>query len=194
MYYGRTIRTMERSKSATSDWKLKLDELRTLIESASSRPRGAIAKLKQLEASIQAEIETIEDARRRRIVGPRARVRAAIYTIEGSPRGPALTERRDSDARPFKCPKSVYEAVAAVIAESKVPIGFLEIKAKASKRLSQELPDYAIRTPLRFWSTIGLLEHQQARFLRVGTKAEFMRDAKASWKRASLEPIEIDPD
>ncbi|MBL4697526.1 MAG: hypothetical protein JKX70_01695 [Phycisphaerales bacterium] len=185
---------MKRSKSATSDWKSKLDELRTLIESSPSRPRGALAKLKQLETSVQAEIEIIEDARRRRIVGPRARVRAAIYTIEDSPRGPALTERRDSDARPFKCPKNAYEAVAAVLAESKVPVGFQDIKAKASKRLRQELPDYAIRTPLRFWSTIGLLEHQQARFLRVGTKAEFMRGVKASWKRASLEPIEINPD
>ena len=185
---------MKRSKSAASDWQSQLDELRALIENAPARPRGALAKLKQLEASIQAEIETIEDARRRRIVGPRARVRAAIYTIEDSPRGPALTERRNSDARPFKCPKSVYEAVSAVLAESKVPVGFQDIKAKASKRLRQELPDYAIRTPLRFWSTIGLLEHQQARFLRVGTKAEFMRDVKASWKRASLELIEIDPD
>lgn len=194
MYYRRTIMTMERSISAESDWKSTLDELRTLIERSPSRPRGALSKLKQLEASIQAEIETIEDARRRRIVGPRARVRAAIYTIEDSPRGPALTERRDSGARPFKCPKSVYEAVAAVLAESKVPVGFKDIKAMASKRLRQELPDYAIRTPLRFWSTIGLLEHQQARFLRVGTKAEFMRSVKASWKQASLEPIEIDPD
>lgn len=163
------------------------------MESSSSRPRGALAKLKQLEASIQAEIEIIEDARRRRIVGPRARVRAAIYTIEDSPRGPALTERRDSDARPFKCPKIAYEAVAAVIAESKVPVGFQDIKAKASKRLRQELPDYAIRTPLRFWSTIGLLEHQQAKFLRVGTKSEFIKGARAAWQCASVEAIEVQP-
>lgn len=157
-------------------------------------PRGALAKLKQLEASNQVEIETIADARRRRTVGPRARVRAATYTIEDYPRGPALTERRDSDARPFKCTEHAYGAVAAVIAESKVSVGFQGIKAKASKRLRQELPDYAIRTPLRFWSTIGILEHQQARFLRVGTKVEFMRGVKASRKRAFLEPIEINPD
>ncbi len=184
---------MERLKSADSDWKSKLDELRALIESSSSRPRGALAKLKQLEASVQAEIETIEDARRRRIVGPRARVRAAIYTIEDSPRGPALTERRDSDARPFKCPKNAYEAVAAVLAESKVPVGFQDIKAKASKRLRKELPDYAIRTPLRFWATVGILEHQQARFLRVGTKSDFIKGARAAWKSASVEAIEVQP-
>lgn len=194
MYNRRTIRTMKRPKTASSDWQSQLDELRALIENASTKPRGALAKLKQLEATIETEIETIEDARRRRIVGPRARVRAAIYTIEDSPRGPALTERRDSDARPFKCPKHAYEAVAAVIAESKVPVGFQDIKAKASKRLRQELPDYAIRTPLRFWSTIGLLEHQQARFLRVGTKAEFVKGARATWKSASAEAIEAPPD
>lgn len=193
MYYRRTIMTMERSKSATSDWKSQLDELRALIENAPSRPRGVLAKLKQLEACVQAEIETIEDARRRRIVGPRARVRAAIYTIEDSPRGPALTERRDSDARPFKCPKPAYEAVAAVIAESKVPVGFQEIKAKASKRLCQELPDYAIRTPLRFWSTIGLLGHQQAKFLRVGSKAEFLQATRKGWGSAADEAVEVNP-
>ena len=184
---------MKRSKSASSDWQSQLDELRTLIESSSSRPRGVLAKLKQLEACVQAEIETIEDARRRRIVGPRARVRVAIYTIEDSPRGPALTERRDSDARPFKCPKHAYEAVAAVLAESKVPVGFQDIKAKASKRLRQELPDYAIRTPLRFWTTIGLLEHQQARFLRVGTKAEFLQATRKAWGSAADEAVEVNP-
>jgi len=189
VYYRRTIRAMKRAKSASSDWQSQLDELRTLIENAPAKPRGALAKLKQLDASVQKEIETIEDARRRRIVGPRARVRAAIYTIEDSPRGPALTERRDSDARPFKCPKAAYEAVAAVLAESKVPVGFQDIKAKASKRLRQELPDYAIRTPLRFWSILGLVDHQQARFLRVGTKAEFLKGARAAWYQASTEQI-----
>tara|TARA_R110002072_G_scaffold42064_11_gene118048 strand:+ start:71168 stop:71725 length:558 start_codon:yes stop_codon:yes gene_type:complete len=183
---------MERSKSAVSDWKSKLDELRELIKSSPSRPSGALAKLNELEASVQEEIGIIEDARRRRVVGPRARVRAAIYTIEDSPRGPALTERRDSDARPFKCPKSVYEAVTAVLAENKVPVGFQDIKAKASKRLRQELPDYAVRTPLRFWSTLGIIDHQQARFARVGTKVEYMRSTRLAWKSASQEQIQVD--
>ena len=46
------------------------------------------------------------------------------FAQDSERRIPALTERRDSNARPFKCPKNAYGAVAAVIAQSKVPVGF----------------------------------------------------------------------
>jgi len=183
---------MKQHSSTIKDWKQNLDEVRLLVARSGSKQRALLSKLKALETAIESEINRLQDTRRR-IVGPRARVRAATYTIEDSPRGPALTERRDSDARPFKCPKSVYETVAAVLAEGKVPVGFQDIKAKASKRLCQELPDYAIRTPLRFWSTVGLLEHQQARFLRVETKAEFLQATRKAWGSAADEAVEVNP-
>lgn len=166
--------------------------MRALAAQSGTKQRALLTKLKALEVAIESEIDHLEDSRRRRIVGPRARVRTAIYTIEDSPRGPALTERRDSGARPFKCPKPVYETIAGVIADSREPLSFFDIKASASKKHRQKLPDYVIRTPLRFWSTLGVVVHQQARFVRVGTKAEFTRNSRLAWMSASKEQIQVD--
>ena len=142
-----------------------------------------------------AEIDALNDARSRRIVGPRARVRAATYTVEGSPRGPALTEvRPHASARPYKVPLPHYRAVAAAVAGTPEPQLFAAIKAAAGHRLGEELPDYAARVSLRFWSAAGLVLHEGARFTRIGTKAEFTHRARDAWKTASASPFEVGPD
>ncbi len=153
-----------------------------------------LRKLDQLEAAVNGEIDTLDDARRRRIVGPRARVRAAIYTVEESPRGLALTERRDSNARPFKCPLEIYRAVMEGVAGSAGPQTFQQIKATSERSLKESIADYSVRTPLRFWAVLGLVRHNQARFTRVGTKVEFTRATRDAWTRAHREEIVIEPD
>ena len=153
-----------------------------------------LRKLDELEDAVTSEIEAIEDARRRRVVGPRSRVRAAIYTVEESPRGLALTERRDSKARPFKCPHDVYRAVTGAVAGSAGPQTFQQIKTAAERSLKESIADYGVRTPLRFWTVLGLVRHDQARFTRIGTKAEFMRRVRDAWGSASASPFGVHPD
>lgn len=154
-----------------------------------------LRKLDELEAAVTGEINTLDDARRRRIVGPRARVRAAAYTVEESRRGPALVEiRPGAPAKPYKVPLPYYRAVAAAISSTAEPQLFATIKATASRRMGEELPDYAARVPLRFWSASGLVDHEGARFTRVGTKAEFTRRVRDAWKNASSAPFEVHPD
>lgn len=171
-----------------------LDEVRDLASRTGTSPTKLLHKLDELEAAVTGEIDTLDDARRRRIVGPRARVRAAIYTVEDSPRGLALTECRDSKARPFKCPREIYRAVMEAVAGSASPQTFQQIKATSERSLKESMADYNVRTPLRFWAVLGLVRHDQARFARVGTKAEFMRATRKAWARAHREQIEIEPD
>ena len=171
-----------------------LDEVREAARSSGTGRTRLLGKLAQLERAVTEEIENLEDARRRRVTGPRARVRAAIYTVEDSPRGDALTARRDREARPFKCPQAVYRAVTSAVASSAEPQGFQAIKAHAQRMLKVPVADYAVRVPLRFWAVLGLVRHDQARFVRVNSKAEFTRNARDAWKRASSLPFEVRPD
>lgn len=189
----RTMVLMARAGTPNQSWRDVLDELRKLASRTGTGRTKLLRKLEELEAAVTGEIDTLDDARRRRIVGPRARVRAAIYTVEESPRGLALTECRDSEARPFKCPRDVYRAVMEAIAGSAGPQTFQQIKATSERSLKESIADYSVRTPLRFWTVLGLVHHDQARYTRVGTKAEFERAARDQWSRARRERIEIEP-
>jgi len=185
---------MTRSGTRHDDWRALLAEVRDLAKRSGTSATFA-RKLNELEATVTTEIDALIDARRRRIVGPRARVRAATYSVEDSPRGPALTEvRPHASARPYKVPLSHYRAVAAAVAGTPEPQLFAVIKAAARHRLGEELPDYAARVSLRYWSAAGLLDHEGARFTRVGTKAEFTRAAREAWARLQHQPFEVGPD
>ena len=184
---------MTSSGTPIKSWRDILQEVREASVAAGTRRTRLIRKLDELERAVTVEIEAIEDARRRRVVGPRSRVRAAIYTVEESPRGLALTERRDSKARPFKCPHDAYRAVAVAVAGLADPQTFQQIKNATERSLSESIADYGVRTPLRFWAILGLVRHDQARFTRVGTKAAFTRATRDAWERARHERIEIEP-
>ena len=188
------VAAMTSAGTPIKSWRDILQEVREVSAASGTRRTRLIRKLDELERAVTLEIETIEDARRRRVVGPRSRVRAAIYTVEECPRGLALTEHRDSTARPFKCPHTVYRAVAAAVASSAGPQSFQQIKEAAERSLRESIADYGVRTPLRFWTVLGLVRHDQARFTRVGTKAEFTRQVRDAWRSAMASPVEIRPD
>ena len=189
----RTMFIMPRAATPNQSWRDVLDEVRELASRTGTGRTKLLRKLDELDAAVTGEIDTLDDARRRRIVGPPARVRAATYTVEESPRGLALTERRDSKARPFKCPQEVYRAAMEAVAGSADPQAFQQIKATVERSLKESVADYGVRTPLRFWAVLGLVCHDQARFTRVGTKVEFVRATRDQWSRARRERIEIEP-
>ena len=183
---------MPRAGTSTQSWRDVLDEARKLASRTGTGRTKLLRKLDELDSAVTGEINTLDDARRRRIVGPRARVRVATYTVEESRRGPALVEiRPDASARPYKVPLSHYRAVAAAVATTPDPQRFADIKAAASRRLGDDLPDYAARVSLRLWSAAGLVQHGGARFTRVGTKAEFTRVTRETWARLEHQPFEV---
>lgn len=191
----RTMILMPQAGTPNQAWRDVLDEVRKLASRTGTGRTTLLRKLDELDSAVTGEIDTLDDARRRRIVGPRARVRAATYTVEESRRGPALIEiRPGAAARPYKVPLPYYRTVAAEVASTAEPQLFATIKAAASRGLGEELPDYPARVSLRFWSASGLVNHEGARFTRVGTKAEFTRRVRDAWKKASSAPFEVHPD
>ena len=185
---------MSRPSNPASDWREQIAEIQRRVRGGAGT-LSLLKRLRELEQTVESEIERLEDARRRRVVGPRARTRAAVYSVENSPRGLALTERRPgAEARPYKVPLPEYRAVAYAFAASGEPQAFSAVKEAVSRRLGEELPDYAVRVPLRFWAAVGLLGHERARFTRIGSKSEFIRRVRDAWKAASSSPFEVRPD
>ena len=90
----RTMFLMPRAGTSNQSWRDVLDEVRKLASRTGTGRTKLLRKLDELDLAMASEIDTLDDARRRRIVGPRARVRAATYTVEESLRGPALVEIR----------------------------------------------------------------------------------------------------
>lgn len=101
----RTIMLILRAGTPNQSWRDVLDEVRKLTSRTGTGRTKLLRKLDELDLAVTCEIESLDDARRRRIIGSRARVRSATYTAEESRSGPALVEiRPDATTRPYKVP------------------------------------------------------------------------------------------
>jgi hypothetical protein len=183
-----------RSQQAT-DWRPLAAALRDQIASirnpSGSTPAAAARALRtldDLEAAFQQRLDAELDARRRRVVGPRPPERPTIYLIEPSPRGDALTERREGVARPMKVPAPVYRTVAAVVAALDAPTRFEPILAAVERAVGERVAPYCVRVPLRFWAAAGLISHGQARFAPNLAPSRFETETRRAWRRVASEP------
>lgn len=172
---------------------------RTTVDVLSSQPRTAKAAasilrdLDTIERSVRAVTEnlTIENPR---VGKPRKAEVVSHYTIEEMPShgGDALTEHRTSGAQPFRCPKDVYDAVAKVLASAIAPVKFAEVQKGVETRLKRVVPIYQIRLVLRFWSTVGLVQHRRARFMaRDSSRIE--SESGAFFAGVARRPVVVGP-
>ncbi len=182
-------------------WQELLEQAREEIESirtpSGARPAAATRALQQLSelgAAVERRLEAEADARRRRVVGPRGPERTVIYQIEASPRGDALTERREGGpARPMKTPIAIYRATATVVASLKTPERFGPIHRAVEQHLRETIPPYAPRVAIRCWIALGLIEHTQARFRPALPPQRFLAETRRAWRQLAEQPLRVDP-
>lgn len=153
----------------------------------------AIRTLVELESEIEQRLDQELDARRRRVVGPRAPERLTIYSIDSSPRGDALTEKREGVARPMKVPVPHYHAVAEVVARLDEPTRFGPIHGQVERAIGDRVAPYAVRVPLRFWAAIGLVTHAQARFSPLHPPRKFLMETREAWRAVRSDPLRVAP-
>lgn len=185
--------------SKPSDWRPLAVQLRNDIASirtpAGATPAAAaraLRRLDELEAAVKDRLDAELDARRRRVVGPRAAERPTVYLIEPSPRGDALTEKREGVARPMKVPAPIYRTVATVVAGLDAPARFEDILAAVERAASDRVAPYCVRVPLRFWVATGLITHAQARFAPALPPSRFETESRRAWRRIAGEPLSLD--
>jgi len=172
------------------------DEIASIRTPAGSTPAAAsraIKTLDMLEHAVERRFQEELDARRRRVVGPRAPERSTIYSIESSPRGDALTEIREGVARPMKVPRPLYMAVAQTVGSISEPVRFGPIHKSVEQAVGDRVAPYMVRVPLRFWSAAGLIVHHQARFAPAIPRGKFLTQARRAWRQTAQEPLRLDP-
>lgn len=117
---------------------------------------------------------------------PGPRNKPKTYRVEGPPSREALCEyRADDPARPFRCPKATYDALARVMATTVKPIKFPEVERLLKKELGELPAVYQIRVALRFWTTaeVDIVERVRARF-RARQCDTIVREAEVTWGHA----------
>lgn len=182
-------------------WRDIIDALRNEIASirtpSGSTPAAAsraLATADKLEQAIQQRLNEERDARRRRVVGPRTPERPTMYSIESSPRGQALTEKRKGIARPMKVPAPIYKAVAEVVAQLDEPARFGPIHKAVEQAIGERIAPYGVRVPLRFWAAAGLITHTQAQFSPNTTRSKFLTETRRAWRAVRADPLRVTPE
>ncbi|HLL88510.1 MAG TPA: hypothetical protein VK324_04350 [Tepidisphaeraceae bacterium] len=113
----------------------------------------------------------------------RGRQERAEYVVEVVGKVQTLAEHRTSGkSKPFRCPKSVYDAVAKVVGEGERALGVEEIASAVERELQFRPAEFQVRVSLRLWLSVEppLVERVRARYRSVGGLAE---QAARLWER-----------
>ena len=105
------------------------------------------------------------------------------YIVEKTQQGEVLTENRvGGKSKPFRCPKAVYEALAAVLGETERPLAVDEIMTAVEERLGMRPADHQVRAVLRFWlhTVPPLITRNRARHRPIRS-ASIVREVTELW-------------
>lgn len=147
---------------------------------------SAAGQLLQLLGRLDKDIAALRESARSgsRTPGPRKPEAVEGYTVEPGQRGNrevTLCEHRSSGAQPFRCPRSVYDAVAQQLASAGAPTAFADLHRRLKKSLGSEAVNYRVRMCLRCWIREGLVSHAATRFSPTEPRS-FQAKARALWE------------
>jgi hypothetical protein len=111
------------------------------------------------------------------------------YRVERHGGGEFLAEHRQGGRQAFLCPRDVYEAAAAILAETDQPRHFEVLLERLSAQLGRTISEYLLRVCLRFW--MGLrpaLAEKTRTFYKAVRPAGMTRDAKRAWRELTGQP------
>ena len=121
--------------------------------------RQVIALLDQEMADRQQPISFLHDAKR-----GAARVE---YRVERTGLGENVAEYRPgSKAKPFRCPRPLYEAIVAVLDNADGPLSMAEIVEQVARQTGQPPGDHQYRPAIRLWMHVQppLLRRSRSRY------------------------------
>lgn len=155
-----------------------------LMDTPSLAPRvaRALTALQVIERSLVPDGEDRPAARRQ---GPKVAKAVEGYRVERSPDGGVLAEFRSTGAEPFRCPKQFVDATAAELQRLRQS-KFKGLHEAIEEAVGDRVPDYHIRTALRWMKHEGLIRHEKTRF-SAATGASLRRAVAAAWKRLESE-------
>jgi hypothetical protein len=158
-----------------------LEEAKRLLATIKSPERAAavakqvIALLDQMQM-VQERVSATQSLRRGGT--------PVTYSVERSNLGETLAERRPKgSSQPFRCPRSIYDAMVTVLTHAEKPLGADEIVDGVEKLVGVRPADHQYRTVLRLWYSIDppLIARVRARYRPVDVAA-FSLAATRLWQ------------
>lgn len=143
---------------------------------------GARSAVGRFAANLLPLLEAAAEERRNEIVRPSRRGTGEIsYLVEKTQQGEVLTEQK-AKSKPYRCPKAVYESVAAVLAAADRPLLMDEIIAATATRFGDRPADHQVRVALRVWMHVQppLLTRSRARY-KASDQGRFLDLAQQLW-------------
>jgi hypothetical protein len=159
------------------------------------RVRGALTRMLADDAEITRRVaealEALEEGERLldelAAAGPAVAVaRRGVrksYRVDKHDEGEFLEEWREGENVPFRVRRSAYESIAAVMTRFKDAVAYEEIARSVKKQTGEALPEYAIRTVLRFWVERRLIQRSRSRYRR-SSGGEWPTSALNAWREA----------
>lgn len=148
-----------------------------------ARIAKVLAALQSLEREFVADAGEKATSRRR---GPKEAKTVEDYRVEKFPSRPAvLAEYRSTDAEPFRCPKDIVFATATAVQDLK-QCKFVDLHEAVQKALGERVPDYHIRTALRWMKHEQLIRHERAMF-SPAKAGSLKSQATKAWKQLEAE-------
>jgi hypothetical protein len=173
---------MEKIMEVPESLRRVLEEVQRASEVNSDVGRFANTLRMSLEAAIA-------DLAARDVSRPSRRGTGDIkYAIERTQQGEVLSEiRTGGKSKPFRCPREVYFALAAMLEDADRPLGMDEIMSTVEQVLEYRPPDHQVRVPLRLWMHIDppLLRRSRARHAPILPNS-FLSAAAELWERLQL--------
>lgn len=107
------------------------------------------------------------------------------YLVETTQQGDVLTEKRTGGrSKPFRCPRTVYNALIDVLGAAERPLAMDEINEAVGIRMGDRPPEHQVRVALRLWMHRAppLLVRGRSRH-RLAAPDRFRQDAHQLWQQ-----------
>lgn len=153
-------------------------------------PQDAMREAKKLARRLSKEKTTAEDGRLLdallSVIADAVTLRGSaevIYVVEPSALGESLAEHHATGgAQPYRCPKSIYDAVVAVLGKTDRPLSTADLLEEVGRVIGGPPADHQIRVVLRFFqrSEPAMVLRNRARYMPVAP-SKFLHDAGDLW-------------
>jgi len=144
------------------------------------RVAEALKALREIEKAIESE-DTFRRGSPRK--GPKPARAVERYAAEQRDGRWYLAEFRSSHGQPFRCPRATLDLTAEVLAGMK-QARFIELHQAVCQAQGEAVPDFHVRTALRFLKSEKLVEHRSARFaVQTTGPGKWTNKVERAWRR-----------
>jgi hypothetical protein len=173
------------------DWARDIGRIRQLLSQLlreCAESREPVAEILDLLEKLETALRSAPAAGGSGETGPaeprHRRNKPKTYRVEHHGNVAYLAEYREGGRQPYLCPQTVYDDLAAKMAEASEPAHFEVLLEAVSESPGRHPPDYLLRMCIRFWmgSNPPLVEKVRTRYRPI-RPSKFVQESRRAWRQ-----------